>query len=358
MLLCRALGGAQGFVYRIGFGGAGQIEHALRQRDLAFGAAEKIEYILGRQRLLHGLRIGQADILHRRAHQAAGDEQRLLAAGQHARQPVERRVGVAAADGLMQRGDDVVMLLAALVVERHPALYGRHQPGRVQRLDRLHAGQFFHQIQKIAAIAIGHGAQGRAGIFGQLHGFAEMGFGALQQFFQRRVIQPAEHQHLGAAQQRAVQLEAGVLGGGAHQHHGAVFHNRQETVLLAAVEAVDLVNEQKRALPHAATLACGLEGLLQVGDTAEHGRELVEVQMKGVRKQPRGGGLAGAGRSPQDDGGRPAIDHHAAQGTFRPKQVVLAHHFSQGLGAQAVGKRTRGVAGQAAGFEQIGHGFL
>ena len=153
----------------------------------------------------------------------------------------------------MQRRDDVVMLFAAFVVERHAPLHRRHQGRGIQRLDRLHSGQFFRQIEQIAAIAIGHGAQGRARVIGQLERLAIMRFGALQKFFQRGIVQPAQHQHLGARQQRAVQLEGRVLGGGAHQHDGAVLHHRQKTVLLAAVEAMDFVDEEQRALPH----ACG-----------------------------------------------------------------------------------------------------
>ncbi len=76
-----------------------------------------------------------------------------------------------------------------------------------------------------------------------------MGFRPPQQHFQRRIVQPPQHQHLGAGQQRAVQFKRRILGGGAHQHHGAVFHHRQEAVLLAAVEAVDFVDEQQCALP-------------------------------------------------------------------------------------------------------------
>src|SRR5690349_23410680 len=40
-----------------------------------------------------------------------GDEQRILAASQHPRQPIERRVRVGAADRLMQGRDEVVVLL-------------------------------------------------------------------------------------------------------------------------------------------------------------------------------------------------------------------------------------------------------
>ncbi len=82
-----------------------------------------------------------------------------------------------------------------------------------------------------------------------------MGLGALQQFLQRRVIQPAQHQYLGARKQCAVEFERRVLGGRADQHHGAVLHHRQKGILLAAVEAMDFVNEQKRALPDLAPAA-------------------------------------------------------------------------------------------------------
>ena len=55
--------------------------------------------------------------------------------------------------------DDVVMLFARLVVKRHAPLHRRHQAGRIERLDDLQTRHLFRQIEQIAAIAIGHGAQ-------------------------------------------------------------------------------------------------------------------------------------------------------------------------------------------------------
>ncbi len=43
---------------------------------------------------------------------------------EHAAEPVERGVGVGVADGFVQGGDDVVVLLAVLVVEQDAALQG------------------------------------------------------------------------------------------------------------------------------------------------------------------------------------------------------------------------------------------
>ena len=106
-----------------------------------------------------------------------------------------------------------------------------------------------------------------------------------------------KHQHARPRQQRGVELERRVFGGRAHQHHGAVFHDRQERVLLRPVEAMHLVDEQQRTLAGLAPGARGIEHLFQVGDAGEHRRYLFEMQFGRIRQQPRDGGLAGAGRA-------------------------------------------------------------
>ena len=58
-----------------------------------------------------------------------------------------------------------------------------------------------------------------------------------------------EDEHGGAREQRGVQLEGRVLGRRADQRDGAVLHDRQEGILLRAVEAMDLVDEEQRPLP-------------------------------------------------------------------------------------------------------------
>ena len=103
-------------------------------------------------------------------------------------------------------------------------------------------------------------------------------FGAREQLLQRRIVEPAQHQHLAARQQRAVQREGRVLGGGADQRDGARLHDWQEAVLLRAVEAMDFIDEQQRALPGAPPPRRVIERALQVGDAGEHRRELHEVQ--------------------------------------------------------------------------------
>src|SRR5690606_1977839 len=56
-----------------------------------------------------------------------------------------------------------------------------------------------------------------------------------------------QHVHAAAREQRRVQLEAGILGGGADEQDAAAFDVRQEGVLLRLVEAVHLVHEQDGA---------------------------------------------------------------------------------------------------------------
>jgi len=62
---------------------------------------------------------------------------------------------------------------------------------------------------------------------------------------------------------------------------------------------MDLVDEEQRPLPGLASRARRVEYLLEVGDAGENRRDLLEVQVGGLRQKPRHGGLAGAGRSPE-----------------------------------------------------------
>src|SRR5471030_637866 len=57
-----------------------------------------------------------------------------------------------------------------------------------------------------------------------------------------------EAEERGARQQRPGEREERVLGGGSDEHQEPVFYVWEERVLLGAVEAVDLVEEEDRAL--------------------------------------------------------------------------------------------------------------
>src|SRR6516165_4954541 len=110
----------------------------------------------------------------------------------------------------------------------------------------------------------------------------ELVFGAAKQSLEVVVIETAEHKDLGARQQRANQLEGRVFGCGADQDYRAVFDNRQKGVLLSAVEAVDLVDEEQGTLAHLAALFGRLEHLAQVRDPGEDRRERLEDKVGAV----------------------------------------------------------------------------
>src|SRR6516165_7323203 len=126
----------------------------------------------------------------------------------------------------------------------------------------------------------------------------ELVFGAAQQDLEIVVIETAQHKDLGAGQQRANQLEGRVFGCGADQDYRAVFDNGQKGVLLSAVEAVDLVDEEQGALAHRPALLGRVEYLAQIGNPGKNGRQRLEEEVGAMRKEPRDRCLAAAGRSP------------------------------------------------------------
>ena len=114
---------------------------------------------------------------------------------------------------------------------------------------------------------------------------------------------------------------------------------RQKGVLLRPVEAVDLVDEEQRALPHLAALARAVEHLAQIGDAGEHRRERLESEI-GARRasKPRDRRLAAARRPPQDHRGELPRADHAADRSFGTEQVVLPDDFAESSAA-AAGRR-------------------
>src|SRR4029079_8011497 len=102
-------------------------------------------------------------------------------------------------------------------------------------------------------------------------------------------------------QKRRDQLKRRILRGGADQNDGAVFDHRQERVLLRAVEAVNLVDEEKSPLPGFTPSARGIKDFFQIADAGKDRRNLLELQIRRLRQKPRHRGLAGAGWPPEDE---------------------------------------------------------
>src|SRR5688500_12410373 len=115
-----------------------------------------------------------------------------------------------------------------------------------------------------------------AGIVVEWHGAAGELLSAADERRQGSLVEAFEDEDLGAGEQRAVELEARVLRRGADQDHRAVLDVRQEAVLLGPVEAMDLVDEQQRALADGAPLLSRGEYLAQVGHPGEGRRDRLE----------------------------------------------------------------------------------
>ena len=115
----------------------------------------------------------------------------------------------------MQGRYDVVVLFAVLVVGGAAPLQHHGEACRVQGLGATNGEQRLRQGQHIAAIAVRHGEQRLARGGRNRKGMALEGFGPGEQRLQRRVVEPLQHIDLAAGEQRAVQLERGILRGGA-----------------------------------------------------------------------------------------------------------------------------------------------
>ena len=94
----------------------GHVLDSLRKVDPTLGKTNdlgRLERGLGDEKRL---RVRVANVLRGEDEDAARDELDVLARVDHARQPVERSVGIASAHGLDEGGDDVVVHVARLVV--------------------------------------------------------------------------------------------------------------------------------------------------------------------------------------------------------------------------------------------------
>ena len=114
-----------------------------------------------------------------------------------------------------------------------------------------------------------------------------------------------EHEHPHAAQQRTVDLEAGILGGGADQREESALHMREQGVLLAAIEPVDLVHEEHGACTELPSLLGFSDDLADARDPVGDGTERNELALYMAGDEPCDRRLAGARRTPEQD--RPSL---------------------------------------------------
>ncbi len=145
-----------GDVDRVAPGRGREIDHELGEGEGSFGKADEMNRLLRGHGQGQRMRVGEAHVLGGEAHEAAGDVERVLAALDHAGQPVQGGVGVGIANRLVQGADQIEMLFAALVVEK--SLARQRLPGESQVDPARAPGERrgdFQGAQRASGVAVG-----------------------------------------------------------------------------------------------------------------------------------------------------------------------------------------------------------
>ena len=153
-VLAHRIGGdTDRFQTGVALGRAGQVGGGLRQDQATFGQTDAIERLgrcIGQGQ---GMWIGVANVLGGKDQHAACDEARVLPTFEHAREPVDRGVGVTAAQALDEGRDHVVVGLAPFVVVGQACLDGGFD-GRAVDCLLLALGRAVQQSQRTPRITL------------------------------------------------------------------------------------------------------------------------------------------------------------------------------------------------------------
>ena len=318
-----------------------EVDDGLGEVETRFGHADELDGAGGGVGHEQRLRVGHADVLGGQDHEAARHETWVLPRFQHARQPVQPRIRIRPADALDERGQDVVVLVVAVphgaqrqrrfgVGERHilTVLLGGQRAGDLERREGV-AGVAFRPVGQVVE---------RVGVDGEL-GVAEAALGVGERALEQRPdvvglerIEPEERR---SRQERSSQGEVRVLRRRADQYDQAFLDVWQQRVLLGAVEAVHLVEEEDRALAVLAEAIAGAgDDLAHVLDARAHRRQRFERLGGDAGDEPGDRCLARAGRSPQHDRRQAVALDQDPQRTSRPEQVLLPDDLVEGARPQ------------------------
>ncbi len=343
---------------RIRLRGPRQVDRSLRQIQLRLGQPHVLERLRRRDRDHERLRVSVAHVLRGEDDHPACDEARVLARLEHRDEVVDGRVGVGAAHRLDEGGGEVVVQVARAVVDER-ALAGGVGDVLLRQRGVLGVGGLggeFEDVQRRARVASGRAGDQQ----GQLvrNGHVQHRRAPLHDDGDLLVRQRFERVELHPRHQRRVDLEVRVLGRGADQRHQPFLDRRQERVLLRLVEAVDLVEEQDRALPMGSeALAGACEHCAHLGHRGRDRRKLFERGAGPRGHDPRQRRLATSGRPVEHHRADPVLLDREPERRALAEHVSLADEFLERGRARALGERCRsghplvGCVG-----EQIGHG--
>ena len=331
---------------RLRLGRGREVDRRLREVELRLGQADVLERVRRGDGDEERAWVGVADVLGGEDGHPAGDEARILAAFEHRGEVVDGRVRVGAAHRLDEGGDEVVVLVGALVVAQRPLAGGvvdvallERRPlglrGLPRELDRRERG---------ARVAAGPPCDQRDDLVGHVR--VDRGSAAPDDLGQLLLDERLELDHLAAGEQRRVDLEVRVLGRRADQRQQPLFDRGQERVLLRLVEAVDLVEEEDRPLAVPAEAVAGpLHDPADVVDARRDSRELLEGRAGLGGDDPRQRRLPDARRAVEDQRAQPVLLDRPAQRRSFAEHVRLAHQLGERARPEAL--RQRRVRGRA-----------
>lgn len=132
---------------------------------------------------------------------------------------------------------------------------------------------------------------------------------------------------MAAAEERRVDVEAGIMRGGSDQADVARLHIGQEEVLLRFVKPVDLVDEEDGAL--GGFVASKAQDVAHLGDIGEHGIDTHEFAL-GLGSDDFGQrSLAATGRAVKDEAAEVIRLNEAREEAACADDVILANYFLQ-----------------------------
>ena len=355
------LRGPESGVGRVALWRGGQINGGVGQRDLRLGQAEKFAGLLGGDGEEQPAGVGQADILAGGNDEAPGNEADVFPGMEHFGQPIERGIGIAAADAFDEGADRIVVRIILGIVDHGFALDAFLDDGAGQAdgaIRRRFGGQRgqLEGVEAAAGVPVADLGQMRGGLLikadlpGAQTAF-RIGQSTVQEGAQigRRERTKLEDERAG--DKRAVDVEKWIHRRRPDQPHRAALHVGKEDILLGFVEAVNFVDEEHGAGAVAGEAqGGGGHDLAHFGHRALHAAQALEAGVGGAGDDFGQAGLARAGRTVEDDGRKPVGFDGATEKFAGPEDVFLSGVFVQGsrphpLGQRGVGRRGRGCLG-------------
>ena len=321
--------GVDGHDNGVGLRRRGQQQHCLRQRQPRLRQAEL-------KRAVHAgfhdhgrLRIGKADILARRAQDAPARTDQVAGLEQ-ARQIMQRRVGIRAAQRLHERGHDVIVVVARTVIVHGAALRDvlgiRAQEADGIPLSRRRRKEQLDRIERLAHIAAADGRdiprRARLDVCRDVFPCAENGHRAQHGLFHLGGRHLLELKHRAAAEHRVIDIEIRVFRCRGNDRDAAVLHELQQRLLLLFVEVLDLVEIQQ----HTAGREHGIElgnDIADVRNARGRGVQAAQGAVRAGRDDACDRGLAGAGRAVKHHVRDLAGLHDAAEHPVRAQNMLL-----------------------------------